>query len=97
MAVLAVQEFSYSQNIHTHALIGIPASGRDCKAHKATTPFPELVRSTWCGLDHGGLPDAQDIQPIYDLSGASHYIMKTIRSEQALDHLDVNNCNIPTY
>ena len=95
LAVLAVQEFSYSQELHTHALIGIPVGGRECKAHKTNLTFAELVTSTWCGLDHGGLPQAQDIQQIYDLNGASRYIMKTIYSAKSLDRIDVNNCNIP--
>lgn len=95
LAVFAVQEFSYSQELHTHALVGIPAGGRECKAHKSSLTFPELIKSTWCQLDHGGLPKAQDVQELYDLDGARRYLTKTIRDLDSLDRIDVNNCNIP--
>ena len=95
MAVLAVQEFSYHQEIHTHLLIGIPPGGRNCKAHQPSADFASLMVSTWCGLDHGGLPPGQDVRPIFDLNGASKYITKTIYSTSQLDYVDVNNCNIP--
>ena len=95
LAVLAIQEFSYSQELHTHAVIGIPADGRRCKAFPTTASIEELIISIWCSLDHGGEPQAQDIQPIYDLMGACRYITKTIYNPRSLDRIDINNCNIP--
>ncbi len=95
MASYAVQELHANQGWHTHLLLGLPDGSRVMKTNPPRVPFGELGIETWCTLEPGRDPLAQDIRPVTDFGGAADYIHKTIRGRDAVDRIDVPNLHIP--
>lgn len=97
LATFAVQERSINQGLHTHLLIGVPEGSLSLKAHPCLMSVPDLIMSTWIKLDERGWrsANAQDARDIYDFDGARRYVMKTIRSAEFWDNVDVLNIIAP--
>jgi hypothetical protein len=95
LAAYAVQEETYDQQLHTHMVLGIPEGALDLKAFKPKAAPADLIVHTWCGLDHGGRPNAQLVLPVTDLKGIIAYVQKDIWSFDRLDQIDLANTKIP--
>ncbi len=95
LATYAVQEETYAQQLHTHIVVGIPEGALNLKAFKRYGDPARLIITTWCGLDHGGLPEAQDVRTVTDLNGVIAYTQKKLWDIDQLDQIDLANTKIP--
>lgn len=96
LATYAVQERSYADGLHAHLLIGVPEGSLLLKANPCRERAGDLVISEWLRAD----PETrravgQDSQEIYNFSGVSSYVRKGVRSQQAIDNVDLHNCSLP--
>lgn len=96
MATYAVQELNFNQALHTHLLIGIPEGALNLKAHRHAQAFEVQAIDVWLEFDHYGRRAGQDVRPITDFTGAYGYVHKTVRTLDAVDHIDVLNTHIPS-
>ena len=94
LAHIAVLEPTFKGGVHAHLILEDPYSIPTTKAFACQTPIAELVGEIWAGMELG-LPQAQDIQPVYDLPGALKYLQKTLHKARNFDALDINNFCLP--
>ena len=95
MATYAVRELNFNQGLHAHVLIGIPEGAMDRKPNRPRNSFEDEAIATWCSLDHGGLPQGQNVQTVTGTAGVLNYMHKYVRNLDAMDNIDVMNLHIP--
>ena len=98
LATYAVQEQTERSGLHTHMLVGVPNGTLNLKSNPCRVPVPDLIVSTWVGLDERGMrrANAQDARPIFDLTVAISYVHKDIWRIDDFDAVDVLNTHAPS-
>lgn len=92
LRVLAHQELTVDQGLHTHMLVGVPDGALTLKANPCTVPVPDLIIQTWLNGDpQFRRREAQDVQVIHDFDGVRSYISKEVRTLADFDRVDLLN------
>ena len=93
LAHITVIEPTFKGGVHAHLILENPYSVAN-KRFPCRTPISDLIRDEWKRLGMGE-PQAQDVQPVYDLVGALKYLQKTLHKARNFDALDLNNFCLP--
>lgn len=92
LRILAHQELTADQGLHTHMLVGVPDGALALKANPCTIAVPDLIIQTWLNGDpQYRRREAQNVQVIYDFEGVRSYISKDVRSTADFDQVDIPN------
>lgn len=98
LATFTVQERTWAEGLHAHLLIGVPEGSLALKANPAVMEVGQLIVSEWLRADpETRRANGQDSQEVYDFAGASSYVRKGIRSQEAFDNVDLPNCSLPYF
>lgn len=92
LRVLAHQELTVDQGLHTHLLVGVPDGALTLKANPCTVAVPDLIIQTWLkGDPQFRRREAQNVQVIHDFEGVRSYISKDVRTLSDFDQVDLLN------
>lgn len=92
LRVLAHQELTVDQGLHTHLLVGVPDGALTLKANPCTVAVPDLIIQTWLqGDPQFRRREAQNVQVIHDFEGVRSYISKDVRTLPDFDQVDLLN------
>lgn len=92
LRILAHQELTADQGLHTHMLVGVPDGSLTLKANPCIVPVPDLIIQTWLDGDpQFRRREGQNVQVIHDFQGVRSYISKDVRSLADFDQVDLFN------